>query len=436
MKRVLIVAYHLPPDPGIGALRPMGLFDHLPSHGWSPVLLAARRSGAVRDELRAKGPLYEVDRFDILRLIRNPLSRGILDERIRFQTPILTASRSNATVTSSLKHLVKSVAAFPDRRNGWWFGAFREAKQIIRDHSIDVVVTTSPPWTTALVGASLTSATGVPWVADMRDLWSQYHRYDFGKLRHRLDTWLERRTLARAAAVVVVSEPRARRLRGLHPLKRIESVTLGFDPRHFDPNGVSPSRRVLTITHAGKLKGQDALHYFKALAELIQEGSIPAERITSRFWGPVDEEQKQIAREFGLEKTVVFYDLVPRAEVLRRELESHLLLLFTWHDPSEPGIHFGKLFDYLGARRTILGVGDHPEVIAEVLARTRAGVHLTSVAAIKRFLLECYAEVTATGFVPYDGDSQEVDRYSYSSIAGEFAAILDSVTAAKDEAGR
>jgi hypothetical protein len=42
-----------------------------------------------------------------------------------------------------------------------------------------------------------------------------------------------------------------------------------------------------------------------------------------------------------------------------------VLLLLLWNDPRERGVYTGKLFEYLGARRPILGIGPADNVAAD-----------------------------------------------------------------------
>ncbi len=57
----------------------------------------------------------------------------------------------------------------PDENVSWNLTAIPAAIRIVKREQIDVVVTTSPPSSVHLVGAAVKRATGIPWVADLRD---------------------------------------------------------------------------------------------------------------------------------------------------------------------------------------------------------------------------------------------------------------------------
>jgi len=57
-----------------------------------------------------------------------------------------------------------------------------------------------------------------------------------------------------------------------------------------------------------------------------------------------------------LEDVVHFRDSLPHSETLRLERESHILLLVKYSNPVYDGMVPGKLYEYIGARRPILGL--------------------------------------------------------------------------------
>src|SRR5262245_42563463 len=44
MKRILLIAYHFPPDSAVGALRPLKFAKYLPAYGWEPYILTVKPS--------------------------------------------------------------------------------------------------------------------------------------------------------------------------------------------------------------------------------------------------------------------------------------------------------------------------------------------------------------------------------------------------------
>src|SRR5207247_7028982 len=99
----------------------------------------------------------------------------------------------------------------PDASVTWLPTAVPAAVRLVRREGIEAVITTSPPYSMNLIGASIKRLTGIPWVADLRDavLGNADRRFELASVRAK-EKVLERvvRLVARSAdAVVAVSEP-------------------------------------------------------------------------------------------------------------------------------------------------------------------------------------------------------------------------------------
>ena len=85
--------------------------------------------------------------------------------------------------------------------------------------------------------------------------------------------------------------------------------------------------------------------------------------------------------------TLVFTQAhIPYAEAVAVQQAADVLLLLQWNDPKEQGNVPGKLFEYLGARRPILGLGLESGVPATIIRERSAGLYSNDPAAIARQL--------------------------------------------------
>ena len=98
---------------------------------------------------------------------------------------------------------------------GWLPFAVKAGSRLVEAWRPDVLWTLSALPYTSLVVAHLVAARkryNLPWIGELRDLWVDFHRYDIGRVRQRIERRLERRVLSSAAGLVTVSEPMAARL--------------------------------------------------------------------------------------------------------------------------------------------------------------------------------------------------------------------------------
>ena len=67
--------------------------------------------------------------------------------------------------------VLRSFVDVPDDFRLWADEALKVARKLCAERHIDVVYTTLPPFSSMFVGHALRRETGLPWIADYRDLW-------------------------------------------------------------------------------------------------------------------------------------------------------------------------------------------------------------------------------------------------------------------------
>lgn len=149
-----------------------------------------------------------------------------------------------------------------EQEKGWVRAAVRAAARIIREHSIDVVVTTSPPHSVQHVGAQLVKDLGIPWIADIRDPITGHFAYSPRSLRED-QYWrqIEWAVLRHARHAVVTCDDLAddwsTRL-GAERDAFVSTITNGFDPDD------RPARTRIRdgrfrLTHVGRFYRQQSI---------------------------------------------------------------------------------------------------------------------------------------------------------------------------------
>ncbi len=189
----------------------------------------------------------------------------------------------------------------PDENATWALTAVPAAIKIVREHGIDAVLTTSPPPSVHLVGAAVKRATGVRWVADLRDsLTLHAHR--------RADTTATRAKAAMhgrvaglvasyADAITCVSEAISEETRGLEPKGAVHTIANGCDFDDVVGLERSPSDR-FRITHTGSFFGRrDPRPFLTALADSGLD-------VRARFLGDFREADRAWAAELGARRPV------------------------------------------------------------------------------------------------------------------------------------
>ena len=430
LRRVLIVCYWFPPVPSVGSVRVGALAKYLPRFGWEGVVVTPRRDGPRPAGLEIHETADRDRAATLKRRLRMDPDLALKDQLAAGAPRPGWASRARAQAIE----IGKAFVAFPDANRGWVPFAVATAERAAGGRAVDAVLTSSPPASAHLAGARIRARIGVPWLADLRDLWSQDHNSTASAWRRALERRLERRTFRSADALVTVSEPLAKQLRGLHPRKTVHTILNGFDPELI---GLAPRLTPdFTLCHTGTFyQGKrDPTLLFETLATLFDAGALDRRRVRVRLFSRNEPWLGASIARFRLDDVVERVSWAPWTEALRAQQESQILLLLHWGGPAEAGVYTGKIFEYLAARRPVLVVGGGRGVLDDLLDDTGAGAHVADADALRERLVSWWKEYEAHGSVRYRGDTDRLARYSHERMAAEFAAALDALCAGRGNA--
>ncbi|WP_158214015.1 glycosyltransferase family 4 protein [Pusillimonas sp. T2] len=385
--RILFLSYFFPPYNAIGAVRTGKLVKLLLQEGHDVRVISATRQGLPQnlDMDISKSLVSYTDWVDVDMFLARALGKRAI-------TKIKSTSAAPNGRVGSLRRLLGMASQLyvswmhvPDRYIGWYPFARRASMQLIDNGwRPDVIYASATPYTALMVAASIGKKYGIPWVGELRDLWT-----DNPYARHRaLSKWLEQRTLRSAAALVTVSEPLANVLRGKYKCP-CGVVMNGFDAEDFPASTghvdvESGSDRRLRIVYTGQLYAgrRDPTVLFDA----INRSPGLKSKVQIDFYGRNLEWVSARAYEYGVEHLVKVHDPVSRREAINIQRQADILLLLTWNDPRERGVLTGKLFEYIGSSRPILVLG-HVEGDAANLVRDEGfGIASNDLADIANFI--------------------------------------------------
>lgn len=419
MKKVLIIGFLQTSRYG-GGFRQAPLARYLLEFGWQPIVLTppllVKRDFPFR--------VIETPYHDVLSSWRRLLKLKP-DDSIRRQVRGRFGVTSKRSFIDPLVSLFGAAVCYPDEHRGWKSFALKAGNELLQQEKIDAIISCMPV-ISYVVARELKQRYGIPWIADLTDLWSQNHNYQYGPLRKLLDTRLELKTLSSADALVTVSKPDADKMKALHKGKSLYAITHGFDPAEVNTPPANLTAKFV-ITYTGRIYPgkQEPATLLVALQDLISHEAVDPNKVKIRFYGPKHNWLDKEIEQYGLLSIVKQYGQVSRQVALERQRESQLLLLLKWEDPQERGIFLGKTFEYLAARRPILATGGYDDVVTELLNETKAGVEAPTTQDIKNTLVKLYQEYKSKGKVAYQGVEAEINKYSHREMAGRFAEILN-----------
>lgn len=377
MKKVLIITYYWPPSGGAGVQRWLKFTKYLPQYGIEPIVLTvdpAFASYAQTDEslLNEISPTLQVVRtrsFELYQLYQKLSSK----KEIPYGG---FANESEASLFQKISRFVRGNFLLPDPRRGWNKYAFIEAIRLISEHSIDTVVTTGPPHSTHLIGKKLQKKTGIKWIADLRDPWTDIYYYN--KFYHTaparaIDRRMERLVVEKADHLITVSADVLRLLAAKSTKNIAEKASIipnGFDEADF-ADKTEKEEQKFTITYTGTIS---EIYDISGLIEAIKKIDQPVlNRIRLRFVGRVPE---LIARQLTTELPSLELEHIGYVEhelSIRYLLRSSMLLLVIPRIENNRGILTGKFFEYLAAGKPVLAIGPINGDLAAIIDETNCG---------------------------------------------------------------
>ena len=427
-RRVLLVAYYVPPAGGPAVQRILQFIEYLEEAGWTPEVLTVRE-GAYPN--RDASLLADIP--DTVRVHRTPsLDPLAVYQALRGGEDNLPAGSMGAEDPSWLEWAARWIRAnifLPDARVGWWPFAVWRGRRLLQNGRFDAVLTSGAPHSVHLIGRSLHRGDGTPWVADLHDPWTDISYYDefprTGWARRR-DEALERSVLMEADAVTSVSPSWADLFAG-KAVNRYAVVENGIDLSDFEGVAGTVDAATFTLAHVGKLyASRNPTALWRALASLRAEEKIPKLRV--RLTGSVDPAVRKSIRAHDLGSIVEVESFVPHEEALRRMASSTLLLLVIESFAQADGMITSKLYEYLATGRPVLGVGPPDGDAQALLDRHGAGAMAgwDDAERVREIVLSHY-EAWAEGTPKAGASRSALAPHTRQAQTQRMAEVLDAV---------
>ena len=379
MKKVLMISYYFPPAGGPGVQRVLKFVRYLPEHGWEPIVLTVRNGSypnidsTLLKEVPTNLMVVKTKTFEPFTLYKlltgKERSEGI---------PIGFIDVDQAAPIEKLSNLIRANLFVPDARVGWYPFAVSAGRQLLQRERPNLVFTSGTPHSVHLIGKRLKKLSGRRWLADFRDPWTTiyYNQYllRFGFVDD-IDRSLERSVLASADIVTTVSRSLADELSQRAPADsgKYEILPNGFDEDDFKGVPVEQTSK-FRITYVGNLlPNQNPPVFWKVLRQFLDEDSQLASQFELFLIGNIDQSALKSLEEYGLSRWVTHRTYVAHRLAIEYMRQSPILLLLVPNIANNRGILTGKLFEYIGARRSILALGPPGCDADDILQETATG---------------------------------------------------------------
>lgn len=452
MSKVLFITYYFPPITGSGVFRSLKFAKYLPDFDWQPFVISATEDiqlhqfdSTLLEELPSEVRVWRVAAphpqpyTGLGRLLRRRKSVPVSPSSV----PAVAGGKDSASKASPLAFL-KSLFRFltwplrlvenppVDVQFYWALRIIPLARRLIKQHQIDVIYTSSAPWSSLLTGLTLKWLTGRPWVLDMRDPWvsNAYVFRDKG-LRRKLDIGIERLSLGAADRVIISSAgfvDEVHALGGDKIPEKVTEITNGYDEADFaipvseQCTGVNERRWV----HLGTTILDRFEPLFRAVMQL-EHGLGNFQNITLVFYGWCDPILLKVAEELDVQR-FTFKSAIPHPQALTLMRQAELLILLVGSQEHWARLYPAKMFEYLRAGRPVLGIGSRG-VAADLIESCGVGcfVAVHEMEKLTTILQQVACDYPAFLAQYYHPDWEMIAQYERRALTGKLAAVLQAV---------
>ena len=432
----------------MGVHRTLRFIKWLPAFGWEPIVLttANGKVSYLDDSLLEKVPeTVEVHRTHSFELLNYGTS---IDASTPRRLPPIVSR-----LCCELPRDAWKLTAIPDEKKGWVPYAIREGESLIRSRQIDAIYVSGKPFSSYSIGEALGRKCNIPWLMDLRDLWTLNRRNcPAGRLRMFLEKRLERQ-LVHSAAVVIANTPDNRldfisAFPECNPRKfvditngydkddfagwsveKYDKFTIAYSGRFYFPRRSKPGiyRRLLSLDRRKPelLETYSPKFFFQALAQLFCEQPELRDRIQMVISGDGCRKAGGLVDEFGLADNVKLLGWLSYRDSLEMLKRAHASLIVLSRGVESKGWIPSKLFQYLGAGNPLLAMVPGGDV-KDIIVNTGSGVAVESddVAGIKRAVGEMYDRYYLAE-ESYHPRWDAVEQYEAKQLTGRLANCLE-----------
>jgi hypothetical protein len=432
--RVLMICWAFPPDAQVGALRVARFCKYLPEFGIAPIVLTMQDSfrQSIDKSLSAITDI-RIERTEIETTPLDWYRRSKTLFRRQKQIPAATANAvpAEGIKKSFLRRQLLGLLQISGSESGWYGPALRAGRNLIRDESIAVVCSSSPPTVSHRIALSLKREQKIPWIADFRDPWIASF-----ELRDKPSWWQDLNRKAESACMrgadrVICNTDRMRQefLNG-HPEvppQKFQTITNGFEDIVAPPAPHEKPQGRKLFLHLGNIYGERRIDTFcSAVESLVANQKLDSSAFQVVFLGNVEASLLAAARSAAprmFESGCI--EFRPRVE--RRLAEStlwnaDLLLLFQGaHHLQIPA----KFHEYLLTGRPIFAVTQEG-ALTDVLNDTHAGIWVApdNVEQIAANFLRAFALPTIS---PEEARERWYQKFHYRALTEQLATCFFEV---------
>lgn len=439
-KNILIVSYIFPPIGGSGVQRTLKFTKYLYELGWNPivvttdeVILPYSKDYSLLKEIPIEVQVIRIkhDKFSPEELNRDEISeilmlqQGLLDNNLFYEY----IKKIKQNVNKERKMLLN-----PDNSIIWANKVLREICNIVDMKNIDIIYTTSGPYSDHIIGYYLKKKFQIPWVADFRDEWTNNLELNLDKnsFVYKIQRNMEEKIVQLADKILTVTP--------LHTENYIKSfeiandkvctITNGYDEHDFiniQTENIKNDKFIIAYNGTMYSK-RNPYSVILALNSLISKNLVNKEKIELHFTGYCEISVLKKIRYYDKYNICRFNEYLDHKESLYEASKSDVLLLILGKDERYKEVYTGKVFEYLRLYKPIIALSPQNSVVEKLLVETNTGVNVEdgNIKKIGTAILKCYNS-WLNNEILFKYRKEKIQKYERKELTKKLENILNSL---------
>lgn len=431
MRKVLIITYYWPPSGGGGVQRWLKFVKYFRNYGIEPIIFTPENperpsiDNSLLDEIPDGIEIIKNKIWEPYSYYKKFTGRKKSD---KIQTAFLNEKKVKSNLLENIAVWIRGNIFIPDARKYWIKPSVKVLSNYISNNKIDTIVTTGPPHSAHLIGYQLKQNTGIPWLADFRDPWTNIDYYKDLKLGKRADKKhhkLEKLILEKADSISVISPGMQKEFMSIVN-RKYHIIPNGYDSEDIIDHPITETDEFV-LSHIGSMsKTRTPYNLLEVLSELIIENKSFDKKLKIKNVGKIDMHALEIFKKNNLSEKLEIVDYLPHNEVIAEQQSASMLLLLVNNTPNAKLILTGKIFEYLASKRPIICIapedGDAAKVIDECNAGKTFGFEEKQ--KLKNYILECFEKFEKGKLKT---KSINTDKYSREKLTEKMSEAIKEI---------
>ena len=441
MPSIAIIAFHMYPDPEIGAKRVSELANYLVECGWDVTAIAQTTRGHDPSrQLRGEITCVRVEQptavaLRILRLLGRSSPGAPSGSRQGEAAPAL-GPRERALPARALAQIewhYHRIVGVLDGTKKWSLAAilaFLRTKRMVRAGCIMV---SGPPWTPVFAGSLIGWHRRLPALVDFRDPWLDRVREprEYVGLRRWVDLKCEAFCVRHAGSITVTTAAFGKTLARRYPefAHKIHVIRNGYD-ENLVISAAAPAGR-LSMLYAGTIyMNRNPLPLLQGIADLLAMPGVERSLVRLQLVGECEEwngrRVSDIVRELGIDDVVAILPPVSGSRVREMTMQANVVVNFAQGQPEQVP---AKLYEqFVSNRYGLLFAEAHSE--SAVIAASVGTIFRVDDCAIQVLgaLRHLYDELVVSNRAPVV--VSPIDVHSRANSNRQFAQALRELSSA------